>query len=134
MPFHLYGRGLANAPDACFSEVDQRIIQDVLPNLNWQEEPKNWKRIVIAPNSKVIKDNRSSHYYFLTTCKSTGLLICDIGLWLDRCLSEQFVVHADTIRRRWHTNKESLPRFNQCKHIYFFGGTASRYLWCREEL
>ncbi len=133
MPFHLYNHELANAPDEYFNEIDQRISRDVLPKLNWQEEPKNWKRIVIAPNCKGVKNNESPDSYLVTICKKSGLLLCDVGLWLDHCLTKQVVVHADAVRRRWHNDKENLPRFNQSRHIYFFNGTASRYIRYHEE-
>ena len=131
MPFYLHRRELANAPGPLFNEIDERMTHQVFPLLKWIPEPKVWQRIVIAPNAK-FSERHDRRAYLVTASKDAGLLMCEIGLWLDRCFSSETIAHADGRTRNWHTESESLLRFDQRMHIYFHNHTPSRYLCYRE--
>src|SRR3989338_1264453 len=115
MPFQRYGHKLINLQDAYFARIDLCISQDVLPRLKWQEE-HGWRMVVIVHNLKWVRENQSRSSSLVTACKHTGLLLCDIGCWLDNCLIKQAVVHADSVSRQWNVESESLTRFDLRKY------------------
>ena len=126
MPFMLHGRAL-DQPHKDLVDID-RVVLQLIPSVEGSIiDFENGHVMPIYPNSNIVdKHETGARLYFATLCMQEGLILPDVGAWLDENIHVGVRVYADGKRRLLTAQQESVSRFDKRKPRYVYDG-VSRY-------